>query len=56
MIDKGAKNLVLISRSGDKDPVVRDRIEDLRKNGAKVLVFAVDVSDTEGMKKLLLEN
>lgn len=49
LIDKGAKNLVLLSRSGDKDPKVSSRIDSLRKLGANIKVYAVDVANLEGM-------
>ncbi len=55
MIDKGAQNLVLLSRSGDKNPEVRSKIDALRKKGANILVFGVDVADLEGMSKVYAE-
>ncbi len=55
MIDKGARNLVLLSRSGDKDPLVRAKIDALRNKGANILVSAVDVGDFEGMTKVFSE-
>ncbi|WP_431165614.1 SDR family NAD(P)-dependent oxidoreductase [Tenacibaculum halocynthiae] len=49
MLNKGAQNLVLLSRSGDKDPKVRSKIDKLRQKGANILVYAVDVADLDGM-------
>jgi acyl transferase domain-containing protein/Zn-dependent alcohol dehydrogenase/NADP-dependent 3-hydroxy acid dehydrogenase YdfG/acyl carrier protein len=55
MIDKGAKNLVLLSRSGDKDSQVHTKIEALRSKGANIMVSAVDVSDLESMTEVFSE-
>ena len=55
MINNGAKNLVLLSRSGDKDPKIRAKIDRLRNTGAKIMVFAVDVADEKGMTHVFSE-
>ncbi len=55
MIQQGANNLVLLSRSGDKDPKVKSRIESLRNKGANILVYAVDVAGEEAMTNMYNE-
>lgn len=52
MLNQGAKNLVLMSRSGDKNPQVKARIDALRDKGANILVFGVDVADPTGMREV----
>ncbi|GAA4115542.1 hypothetical protein GCM10022393_15690 [Aquimarina addita] len=55
MVDKGVENLSLLSRSGEKDPKVRARINTLREKGANIKVYAVDVADMEGMTQVFLD-
>jgi len=55
MINKGAKNLALLSRSGDNDPKVRAKIDDLRKKGASIEVYPADVSDFNDMTRVFSE-
>src|SRR5690606_21845000 len=43
------------SRSGDKDPQVRTQIDNLRKKGVNILVFAADVADFESMTNVFSE-
>lgn len=46
LIEKGAKNLVLLSRSGG-NPGLSEQIETLQAQGAKVTVVKADVCDTQ---------
>ncbi len=55
MVDKGVKHLSLLSRSGEKDPKVRARIDRLRQKGANIKVYAVDVADKNGMTEVFLD-
>ncbi|MCK8524321.1 type I polyketide synthase [Aquimarina sp. D1M17] len=52
LIDKGAKNLVLLSRSGLKDPKAIETVEKIREKGVNVKAYAVDVSSLEEMSKV----
>ena len=55
MADKGVKNLVFISRSGDKKEEARLVVEDLRASGVTTLVFACDISDEGQMNDIVKE-
>lgn len=56
MVDKGARNIVLLSRSGKVEGNVRLLVDDLRENfGANVVVKACDVADDENVKKVVEE-
>ena len=55
MADKGVKNLVFISRSGDKKEEARLVVEDLRASGVTTLVFACDISNESQLKTILNE-
>ena len=49
LVNKGVKNLSLLSRSGEKDPEVKAKIDALRQPGVTVNVYAVDVADKQAM-------
>lgn len=49
LVGKGVKNLSLLSRSGEKSPDVKTKIDALRQPGVTVNVYAVDVADTQAM-------
>ncbi|MCJ1384009.1 hypothetical protein MMC17_007124 [Xylographa soralifera] len=55
MADKGVKNLVFISRSGDKKEEARLVVEDLRASGVTASVFACDVSNKSQVRDILEE-
>jgi NADPH:quinone reductase-like Zn-dependent oxidoreductase/NAD(P)-dependent dehydrogenase (short-subunit alcohol dehydrogenase family) len=55
MVDAGAKNLVLLGRSGAATPEAQAAVRALEENGARVVVKAVDVGNGEQLAALLVE-
>ena len=53
MVEKGAKNIVLVSRSGSATGKVKELIEDMAAIGAKIIVQRCDVTDADAVKKLV---
>jgi acyl transferase domain-containing protein/NADPH:quinone reductase-like Zn-dependent oxidoreductase/NAD(P)-dependent dehydrogenase (short-subunit alcohol dehydrogenase family)/acyl carrier protein len=47
LVEKGAKNLALVSRSGLRDADAKATVETMRENGINVQVYAVDIADTQ---------
>ncbi|TVY85582.1 Reducing polyketide synthase [Lachnellula suecica] len=56
MIGKGARSIVLISRSGSATSKVAELIEEASSVGATVSVFSCDVSSKEQVQKLITED
>ncbi|KAG4440758.1 hypothetical protein IFR05_003745 [Cadophora sp. M221] len=56
MIEKGARNIVLLSRSGKSDGKVGELIEEAATVGANVIVKSCDVSSKEAVQKLVSED
>ncbi|MEP7156121.1 MAG: type I polyketide synthase [Betaproteobacteria bacterium] len=52
LVEKGAKNLVLISRRGAVEPEAQAAIIEFKARGVKVMASAVDVTDAGAMKSL----
>jgi polyketide synthase 12 len=52
LVKMGAKHIALLSRSGVRDSV-KDRIEEIRKEGAQVVVPAVGLSDRDELAVVL---
>lgn len=55
LVSRGAKNLILISRSGVKDNESVIAIEQLKLNGVNIYIHKVDVSDFDQMESLIKE-
>ncbi len=55
MTSKGAKHLVLMSRSGPKTEEEKDLIERMRKRGVDVMVARGDVSNREDVDRIMKE-
>ncbi|KAI1774512.1 hypothetical protein F4818DRAFT_64374 [Hypoxylon cercidicola] len=55
MTDRGAKHLIVPSRSGSSKPVVAQVISELTKRGANVVAPKCDVSSAESLAKVLEE-
>lgn len=53
MAGKGAKNIVLVSRSGTASGKVKELIDDVATSGVNISVQQCDVSDAESVKKLI---
>jgi phthiocerol/phenolphthiocerol synthesis type-I polyketide synthase C len=53
LVEKGARHLVLVSRSGAATAEARQGVERLRKMGATVLAKACDISDRSALADLL---
>ncbi|CZS97698.1 related to polyketide synthase [Rhynchosporium agropyri] len=53
MIEKGARNIVLLSRSGKADGKVGELIKESAETGAKIFVKACDVSNKEAVQSLV---
>ena len=53
MINKGAKNLVFLSRSGAKSEAAQKLIEELVSDGANVSAYACNVGDEAQLKSVL---
>lgn len=56
MIEKGARNIVLISRSGKAIGKVADLVEEAKSQGAQIVVKPCDVSDKAEVEKLIKED
>jgi hypothetical protein len=52
---RGAKNLILLSRSGATKDSAKDLITDLEAMGAKVATPPCDVTDVDSLKQSLYE-
>ncbi|WZB74644.1 SDR family NAD(P)-dependent oxidoreductase [Achromobacter insuavis] len=55
LADKGARNLVLISRSGPAADSARDAIAALQASGVRVHAAACDVTDRQALEQLLTD-
>lgn len=53
MIGKGAKNIVLLSRSGTLKGKAKDQIDALNNNGANIVVRRCDVADKADVESLI---
>ncbi|KAI9831662.1 MAG: hypothetical protein M1819_004728 [Sarea resinae] len=53
MASRGAKNLILASRSGAKRPAVQQLVEELKQTGVRVEVLPVDVTDGHALQSQL---
>lgn len=55
MVQRGAKNLILLSRSGAKDASAKSFLECLKDQGVNVVAPACDIVDKESLSKALTE-
>lgn len=55
MVNKGVQNLCLLSRSGEKNPEVKAKIDALRDKGATINVYGVDVADKAAMTDMFMD-
>jgi NAD(P)-dependent dehydrogenase (short-subunit alcohol dehydrogenase family) len=55
MADRGAKNLILLSRSGPRTDAGRDLCEELRKRGVRVETPACDVTNLIRMREVFAQ-
>ena len=53
MINRNAKDLILLSRSGANSVAIRAFLEDIRGHGIRVEAPACDVTDTRVMQDVL---
>jgi NAD(P)-dependent dehydrogenase (short-subunit alcohol dehydrogenase family) len=53
MVSKGAKNIVLLSRSGERRDRAKEQIDDLNNGGANVVVRSCDVADRASVDQLI---
>jgi NAD(P)-dependent dehydrogenase (short-subunit alcohol dehydrogenase family) len=53
MVSKGARNLVLVSRSGSATGKVKELIDELALDGAKTVVKSCDVGDNKAVQALI---
>ncbi|KAF2962695.1 hypothetical protein GQX73_g10878 [Xylaria multiplex] len=53
MVKRGARNLVLLSRSGAKSEVAKNLVMELAQEGAQVITPAVDLSNLQAVKQTL---
>ncbi|KAN0092149.1 BcPKS8, polyketide synthase [Hyaloscypha variabilis] len=56
MIEKGARSIVLISRSGTVTGKVANLVEEAKSQGAQIVVKPCDVSDKSQVEKLIKED
>ncbi|KAF7159056.1 hypothetical protein CNMCM5623_004289 [Aspergillus felis] len=54
-VERGAQNLILLSRSGPLNPHAHDLVRELEAKGARVVTPACDITDRECLKAVLLE-
>ena len=55
MVDRGAKSVILLSRSGAQKPEAIQAVEEMVADGAKVSVFACDVADRSRLEAVIEE-
>lgn len=53
MISKGAKSIVLLSRSGELRGKAKEQIDDLNAAGANIVVRSCDVTDGAAVDQLI---
>ena len=53
LVSRGARNLLLLSRSGGDNPEGRELLDQLHSQGVKALAPACDVSDAQSLRKAL---
>jgi NAD(P)-dependent dehydrogenase (short-subunit alcohol dehydrogenase family) len=53
MFSKGAKTIVLLSRSGELQGKAKEQIDALNDNGANILVRSCDVADRSSVDRLI---
>lgn len=53
MVGRGAKNLILLSRSGVKTAAARLLVSELESQGVRVEAPPVDISDLEKLREVL---
>ena len=56
MASRGARNIVLVSRTATINEKVKKLMEDVSLSGTKIVVKACDVSSSESVKKLVKED
>lgn len=55
MVSQGAKNLIFVSRSGDRSPEAKSLVEELQSSGVTIKVLAVDITSGDRLKASLDE-
>jgi NAD(P)-dependent dehydrogenase (short-subunit alcohol dehydrogenase family) len=53
MVSKGAKNIVLLSRSGELRGKAKEQVDALNENGANIVVRTCDVADRASVDRLI---
>ena len=53
MVRQGARNIIFLSRSGDKKPEARKTIEELVQKGAKVTAYSCDVGNAAEVEEII---
>ncbi|KAL9110459.1 MAG: hypothetical protein Q9227_005003 [Pyrenula ochraceoflavens] len=53
LVERGARNLILLSRSGSQNPYAQKLVEDLTATGARVALPACDVCDIDALKAVM---
>ena len=53
MVSRGARNLILLSRSGPKNDVAQALIKELETQGAKIMTPCCDISDKNTLSRVL---
>src|ERR1700761_6916955 len=53
MVERGAKNIMFTSRSGEKNPKAAELVRKLRSMGANVEAFACDISNTRDLEMVI---
>ena len=55
MVDKGAKSIIFLSRSGTQKEEARLLVEELRSGGTTISTYACDVSNESQLRGILEE-
>lgn len=53
LVERGARNLILVSRSGAVSEAAQATVAELRSNGVRVEVYACDITDKDSFSLVL---
>lgn len=55
MVERGAKSLILLSRSGAQNQEAQEAVAEMERKGARISVLTCDIADTHQLRGAILE-